>query len=36
MRILARSRSLVFLLVALSTASAQLCFGQEWESFSGS
>src|SRR2546430_14922248 len=30
MRILLRSRSLVFLLVALSAASAQ-CFGQEWE-----
>ena len=31
MRILSRSRSLVFLLVVLSAASAQLCFGQEWE-----
>src|SRR5437867_12857422 len=31
MRILSRSRSLVFLLVVLSAESAQLCFGQEWE-----
>ena len=31
MRILPRSRSLVSLLAALSAASAQLCFGQEWE-----
>jgi iron(III) transport system substrate-binding protein len=31
MKILPRSRSLIFLLVALSAASAQLCFGQEWE-----
>ena len=31
MKIIALSRSLVFLLVAVSAASAQLCFGQEWE-----
>lgn len=30
-RSMARSRSLVYLLVALWAASAQLCFGQEWE-----
>src|SRR5207253_9270411 len=31
MRILPRSRWLIFLLVALWAASGELCFGQEWE-----
>src|SRR5436190_23521601 len=31
MRILPRLVSLIFLLVVISAASAQLCFGQEWE-----
>ena len=31
MKIIARSRSIVFFVVALSAASGELCFGQEWE-----
>src|SRR5205809_8104907 len=33
MRILPRSRWLIFLLVALWAASGELCFAQEWEKF---